>query len=87
MPNHHIEVLGRLSDMYIPPSNFLVHPVLGFAKNRPDFVPDPVEVARVIEVPLFKFEEDGIRAVRPIEQRTRWGHYRSKRLPSWWGRT
>lgn len=78
VPNHQIHVLGRLSDMYIPPSNFLVHPVLGFAKSRPDFVPDPVEVARVIEVPLTKFEEEGIRAVRAIEQRTRWGHYRSE---------
>ena len=73
-----VNVLGRLSDMYIPPSNFLVHPVLGYVAERPSFIPDPKEVARVIEVPLNKFEEEGIRAVRVIEQRTRWGHYRSE---------
>lgn len=73
-----VEVLGRLSDMYIPPSNFLVYPVLGFAQERPHFIPDPKEVARVIEVPLAKFEYGGIRAVRTIEQRTLRGHYRTE---------
>lgn len=73
-----IQVLGRMSDMYIPPSNFLVHPVLGFAAERPHFIPDPVEVARIIEVPLSMFDSPGIRAVRDIEQRTLKGHYHTK---------
>lgn len=78
VPPNDIQVLGRLSDMYIPPSNFLVHPVLGFASTRPHFIPDPVEVARVIEVPLHTFESPGIRAVRTIEQRTHRGNYTSQ---------
>jgi 8-oxo-dGTP pyrophosphatase MutT (NUDIX family) len=47
-----IEVLGQLSTIYIPPSNFLVTPTVGCVDRRPDFHCDPREVAELIEVPL-----------------------------------
>lgn len=47
-----VEVLGELSKIYIPPSRFLVSPFIGFSRSRPDFKPDPVEVAEIIETPL-----------------------------------
>lgn len=47
-----IEVLGKLTTLYIPPSNFLVHPVVAYTPVRPDFVPDPGEVQEIIEVSL-----------------------------------
>jgi 8-oxo-dGTP pyrophosphatase MutT (NUDIX family) len=47
-----IDVLGQLSTIYIPPSNFLVTPTVGYASERPDFRCDPREVAELIEVPL-----------------------------------
>ena len=47
-----VEVLGQLSTIYIPPSNFLVTPTVGYADQRPDFRCDPREVAELIEVPL-----------------------------------
>lgn len=47
-----VEVLGTLTELYIPPSNFQVLPVVGWSPQRPDFVPDPVEVASLVEVPL-----------------------------------
>ena len=52
IPAQNVEVLGQLTQLYIPPSNFMVFPTLGFSPGRPTFVPDPTEVARVIEVPL-----------------------------------
>lgn len=50
-----VQVLGRLSDLYIPTSNFLVSPVIGFLEKRPDFIPEAKEVSRVIltELPLL----------------------------------
>ncbi len=48
----HVEVLGQLSTLYIPPSNFLVTPTVGYVAGRPDFHCDPREVAELIEVPL-----------------------------------
>ncbi len=47
-----VEVLGQLSSIYIPPSNFLVTPTVGHVAERPDFQCDPREVAELIEVPL-----------------------------------
>ncbi|CAG0927844.1 hypothetical protein TFLX_00655 [Thermoflexales bacterium] len=47
-----VEVIGQLSTLYIPPSNFLVTPTVGCVERRPDFHGDPREVAELIEVPL-----------------------------------
>lgn len=44
-----LEVLGKLSDFFVMPSNFMVTPVVAVSPVRPTFVPDPVEVARVLE--------------------------------------
>ena len=48
-----VQVLVPLTQVYIPPSNFLVTPFLGVLNQRPDFVPDHKEVARVLEMPLL----------------------------------
>lgn len=52
VPAQEVTVLGDLTELYIPPSNSLVYPKVGTLPFRPDFVPDPVEVAEVIEVSL-----------------------------------
>jgi 8-oxo-dGTP pyrophosphatase MutT (NUDIX family) len=56
IPNH-IEILGTLSELYVPASNFMVLPVVGAATQRPDFKPDPYEVDRLLEVPLDELQD------------------------------
>lgn len=57
-----IKVIGRLSDFFVIPSNFLVVPVLAYADLRPVFRPDPREVSRVLEADLSSIvPESGIR--------------------------
>ena len=47
VPKH--QILGELSTFYIPPSNSLVTPYIGFSHEKPSYSIDPNEVDRVIE--------------------------------------
>jgi 8-oxo-dGTP pyrophosphatase MutT (NUDIX family) len=53
-----VEVVGRLDPLWIPPSNFVVTPVVAVAGRRPAFVADPREVAAILEVPVTTFLPD-----------------------------
>lgn len=48
----HIEILGTLSPLHIPVSNYLVSPYVGWIESKPEFHPDPSEVQYVIEASL-----------------------------------
>lgn len=53
VPPDRVALLGELTTVYILPSDFEVHPFVGYhAGGRPSFVPDTREVAGLIEVPL-----------------------------------
>lgn len=47
-----VAIIGTLSSLYIPVSDFLVQPVIGTVDTAPQFRPDPTEVERIIEVPV-----------------------------------
>ncbi len=44
-----VEVLGELSTIYIPPSNFLVYPFVGIAKQKLSIIPSKDEVESVLK--------------------------------------
>lgn len=55
-----MKIIKPFTPMYIPPSNFIVHPFFGICMEEICFVPDASEVARVIELPLSVFLKDEI---------------------------
>jgi 8-oxo-dGTP pyrophosphatase MutT (NUDIX family) len=61
-----IEVLGQLTPVYIPPSNFLVNVVLGYAKVNPSFVLDRLEVEKLIAFPLSSLVTEKLEKQREV---------------------
>ncbi|HLO91805.1 MAG: NUDIX hydrolase [Chloroflexota bacterium] len=56
-----IQVIGILSELYVPPSNFIIYPVVGTLYNKPVYKVDNKEVAKVISVPIeFFLKESSI---------------------------
>jgi 8-oxo-dGTP pyrophosphatase MutT (NUDIX family) len=47
-----ISFICEMSDLYIPPSGFLVQPYLAFTETKPNFVPHPIEVTEIINTPI-----------------------------------
>ena len=47
-----IEVIGTLTDLYIPVSNNLVRPFIGFVKEKPALQKNDVEVKAIIETDI-----------------------------------
>lgn len=64
-----VTVLGMLTELFIPPSNFYVQPVVGILPYRPDFYPDPHEVEAVVEVELDTLLDETIVGDTQIEVR------------------
>ena len=65
-----VEIIGNLTDVYIPPSNFLVTPFIGYTNKLPDFIPDPREVKKIITVDLNELNDPKLKGVKTIVNST-----------------
>ena len=61
-----VEVIGSLTELYIPVSNFLVSPIVGFLDHKPTFIPEQREVARIIPTALNHLVQPDIVKLTPI---------------------
>ena len=66
VPQSQVTVLKQLTDIFIPPSNFFVHPYLGIAHNTPQFVIQESEVEALVQVALTHFMDDTVVTSRTL---------------------
>ena len=61
-----IIVLKKLTQIYIPPSNFFVEPFMGVCETTPQFILQETEVEALIEVKISDFLDDNIYCTRRL---------------------
>jgi 8-oxo-dGTP pyrophosphatase MutT (NUDIX family) len=54
-----VQIIGKLSEFNVIPSNFLVTPVVACIQYVPQFVPDPHEVEKIIQAELEDLLREG----------------------------
>jgi 8-oxo-dGTP pyrophosphatase MutT (NUDIX family) len=65
-----ITLLGALSKLYIPPSNFMVFPFVGYLNYQPVFRPDPGEVQSIIEINVNSLQNPDLKKEKPLKLST-----------------
>jgi 8-oxo-dGTP pyrophosphatase MutT (NUDIX family) len=79
---HDVELIGRLDEI-VTVSNFRVAPFVGVLKRVPyPFVPSPLEVAEVLEVPIRHLLDP---ANKVYESRVAWSGGPTVSPAYWWG--
>ncbi|MGY5850816.1 NUDIX hydrolase [Salegentibacter sp. F14] len=58
IPQSDIKVIKALTKLYIPPSNFWVHPFMGLLEHTPNLKPQESEVEEILEVALADFMDN-----------------------------
>ena len=64
-PNH-VEILGQLTELYIPVSNFVVFPFVGVLFGTPTFLPHPGEVEAILTPRLNHFQQAENKAFKEL---------------------
>lgn len=66
VPSNTVQVLKKMTEIYIPPSNFFVQPYLGISVEKPNFKIQEEEVEDLLEIPLSLFMQDSIKVMQTL---------------------
>ena len=66
VPQNQIKLIGKLSEVFVKVSNFIIYPYIGFSSEKPDFKVNHNEVEALIVLPLMSILSDNNRTTRMI---------------------
>lgn len=55
--SYKIKIIGRLSPLFVPPSNYLIHPFIGVIDSKPELILSEEEVEECFNIPLSYFAD------------------------------
>ncbi|MDE0770644.1 MAG: CoA pyrophosphatase [Salibacteraceae bacterium] len=59
-------VIGIMSELFIPPSNFYVKPYLAYTDDNLEFVPEEKEVSALLPVPLNQLLDPTVKTIEKV---------------------
>lgn len=65
--SNQIKILGSLSRLYIPPSNYIIYPSVGYIAKRPIFISSVNEVDEIIEYDIMSLLNTEIKKITRIK--------------------
>lgn len=68
IPPSDITIIGKLSDIYVPLSNFNITPYVGTLDKIPNFVLSRDEVDEVIPIPLQQLLDERNKKIQPVKR-------------------
>lgn len=68
---HDVNFIGKLSSLYVPPSNFIIYPYIGYLKSPVKLIKDPREVEEIVEIPLFSLLDNKLLGETIVELATK----------------
>ncbi len=60
------DVIGEMSELYIPPSNFYVKPYLAYSDASLEFVPEEKEVSALLPIPLNQLLDPSAKTIEKV---------------------
>ncbi len=61
-----VDILGKLSHLYIPNSNFIVEPYVAYIENLNKIIPDSTEVQQVYKISLKDLLDDNVVQLKEV---------------------
>ena len=58
IPKTKVQVIKKLTKLYIPPSNFWVYPYIGMLEKTPNLIAQETEVEKILEVNIEELLDD-----------------------------
>lgn len=69
VPQNQIQLLGKLTEVFVIVSNFNIHPYIGYCAKKPNFIINHKEVEELIELPLHSIFPKENHTERKMETR------------------
>ena len=59
-------VIGEMSELFIPPSNFYVKPYLAYTDDNLEFIPEEKEVSALLPIPLNQLLDPKVKTIEKV---------------------
>jgi 8-oxo-dGTP pyrophosphatase MutT (NUDIX family) len=64
---HKFSIVGNLTELYVPPSNFIIYPFVAYSLEKLNFQKEDKEVEEIINVPISFFLDDSNRTFQKVK--------------------